>query len=120
MSEKQMRKMISYKIENLNPKERAIVDEWANGQFNIQQSLTNIIMHVVGFIGNVDVMDFDVQKKLHLTLGYSLKQNEPDQDIFKALSQIKTDDDKNPFELRKQNRKNNDDDFPDVDIFTDD
>ena len=60
-----MRKMISFKIENLPEKERKIVDEWANGQANIQQSLANIVMHVVNFTGNADVMDFDVQRKLH-------------------------------------------------------
>lgn len=61
-----MRKMISFKIENLPAKQRRIVDEWANGQANIQQSLANIIMHVVEFTGNADVMDFDVQRKLHM------------------------------------------------------
>lgn len=60
-----MRKMISFKIENLPDKERKIVDDWANGQANIQQSLANIVMHVVKFTGNADVMDFDVQRKLH-------------------------------------------------------
>lgn len=60
-----MRKMISFKIENLPDKERKIVDAWANGQANIQQSLANIVMHVVNFTGNDDVMDFDVQRKLH-------------------------------------------------------
>lgn len=60
-----MRKMISFKIENLPAKQHRIVDEWANGQANIQQSLANIIMHVVKFTGNADVMDFDVQRKLH-------------------------------------------------------
>lgn len=61
-----MRKMISFKIENLPDKERKIVDDWANGQANIQQSLANIVMHVVKFTGNADVMDFDVQRKLHM------------------------------------------------------
>lgn len=60
-----MRKMISFKIENLPEKERAIVDAWADGQGNIQQSLANIIMHVVSWSGNADVMDFEVQRKLH-------------------------------------------------------
>ena len=110
MSEKQMRKMISYKIENLSPKERAIVDEWANGQFNIQQSLTNIIMHIVGFIGNSDVMDFDVQKRLHLTLGNSI----PEQ------SNVKIDDNEGSMDLLKPRRRNDRDDFPNVgDLFPD-
>lgn len=60
-----MRKMISFKIENLPEKQRQIVDDWANGQVNIQQSLANIIMHIVEFTGNDDVMDFDIQRKLH-------------------------------------------------------
>jgi len=60
-----MRKMISFKIENLPDKQRQIVDQWADGQSNIQQSLANIVMHVVEFVGNADVMDFDVQRKLH-------------------------------------------------------
>ena len=60
-----MRKMISFKIENLPDKERKIVDEWADGQKNINQSLANIVMHVVNLTGNTDVMDFDVQRKLH-------------------------------------------------------
>ena len=63
-----MRKMISFKIENLSEKERAIVDAWANEQGNLQQSLANIIMHVVSWNGNADVMDFEVQRKLHSIL----------------------------------------------------
>ena len=63
-----MRKMISFKIENLPAKEREIVDRWADEQTNIQQSLANIVMHVVKYVGNVDVMDFDVQHKLHTVL----------------------------------------------------
>lgn len=63
-----MRKMISFKIENLPDKQRKIVDDWANGQANIQQSLANLIMHVVEFTGNADVMDFVVQRKLHTVL----------------------------------------------------
>jgi len=60
-----MRKMISFKIENLPDKQRQIIDTWADGQSNIQQSLANIVMHIVDFVGNDDVMDFDVQRKLH-------------------------------------------------------
>ena len=60
-----MRRMISFKIENLPAKEREIVDRWADEQTNIQQSLANIVMHIVGYVGNTDVMDFDVQRKLH-------------------------------------------------------
>lgn len=60
-----MRKMISFKIENLSEKERQVVDAWADGQSNIQQSLANVVMHIVGLVGNADVMDFDVQRKLH-------------------------------------------------------
>ena len=64
-----MRKMISFKVENLPEKQQKIIDDWANGQTNIQQSLANIVMHVVAFTGNDDVMDFDVQRKLHLKFG---------------------------------------------------
>lgn len=64
-----MRKMISFKIENLPEKQRKIVDDWANGQANIQQSLANLVMHVVAHTGNADVMDFDVQRELHLLFG---------------------------------------------------
>ena len=59
------RKMISYKLENLPDKEREIVNEWASVQNNIQQSITNVILHIVSNVGNVDVMDFDVQRELH-------------------------------------------------------
>ena len=60
-----MRKMISFKIENLTAKEREIIDRWADEQTNIQQSLANIVMHVVRYAGYTDVMDFDTQRKLH-------------------------------------------------------
>lgn len=72
--------MISYKIENLPDKQRKLVDDWANSQENIQQSLTNLIMHTVAFVGNEDVMDFEVQRKLHMLLSdsnvVSLQQEE--------------------------------------------
>lgn len=63
-----MRKMISFKVENLPPKQQEIINKWADGQTNIQQSLANIVMHVVEFTGNADVMDFEVQRKLHTIL----------------------------------------------------
>lgn len=60
-----MRKMISFKIENLPENDRKIVDAWADGQKSIQQSLANLVMHVVGYVGNADVMEFEIQRKLH-------------------------------------------------------
>ena len=60
-----MRKMISFKLENFTDKQRQIIDTWADNQANIQQSLANLVMHVVEYVGNVDVMDYDVQRKLH-------------------------------------------------------
>ena len=114
MSERQMRKMISYKIENLSPKERAIVDEWANGQFNIQQSLTNIIMHIVGFVGNVDVMDFDVQKKLHITLGNDLQQRNE----LQKESNVEHEPILYSHIIKPRNEVI--DEYPDADLFTDD
>ena len=62
-----MRKMISFKLENLPEKQRAIVDKWADNQTNIQQSLAFLLMHIVNYTGDVDIMDFDIQRKLHLT-----------------------------------------------------
>lgn len=66
-----MRKMISFKVENLSEKDQKMINEWADGQSNIQQSLTNIVRHIVGFTGNADVMDFDVQRRLHTILNSS-------------------------------------------------
>lgn len=60
-----VRKNISFKIENLPLKQQEIINAWADGQANIQQSLANLVMHVVNFTGNDDVMDFEVQGKLH-------------------------------------------------------
>ena len=65
---KKLRKVISFKLENLPEKQRIIVDQWANNQTNIQQSLANVLMHVVKFTGDADIMDFDIQEKLYNTL----------------------------------------------------
>lgn len=70
-----MRKMISFKVENLPPKQQKIVNDWADGQASIQQSLANIIMHVVEFTGNTDVMDFEVQRQLHTIFNNSVARN---------------------------------------------
>ena len=106
-----MRKMISFKIENLPEKEHKIVDEWASKQTNIQQSLGNLIMHIVDYVGCVDVMEFEVQRKLHTIFSKSEAVEEPFQfmEIKETLN-----------ERKREQKKNDNDDFPNpVEMFDD-
>jgi hypothetical protein len=66
--------MISFKIENLPDGQRKAIDDWANEQSNIQQSLANLIMHVTQLTGKADVMDFKIQRQLHLIFGNAVSQ----------------------------------------------
>lgn len=82
-----MRKMISFKVENLPPKQQKIVNDWADGQASIQQSLANIIMHVVEFTGNTDVMDFEVQRQLHTIFNNSVSRSAETRSAAPSLPQ---------------------------------
>lgn len=60
------RKIISWRLERLSEHEQSVINQWADQQDNIQQSITNLVMHAINRFGpTVDIMNFDIQKALH-------------------------------------------------------
>ena len=41
------------------------LNDWCNAQKNIQDSLTNIVMHMMDRFGTIDIKDYDIQKILY-------------------------------------------------------
>ncbi|MEH7510638.1 hypothetical protein V7159_23645, partial [Priestia megaterium] len=48
-----------------NHKQSNILNEWLNNQDNIQDSITNVILHIIDQYGMRNITDFDVQKAMH-------------------------------------------------------
>ena len=68
---KEKRKNISFKLSSLPPREHEIIDQWAGNQHNIQQSLANILIQVIGLVGDGDALDFNTQRKLHTMFAFA-------------------------------------------------
>ncbi|OMC81832.1 hypothetical protein BK128_21415 [Viridibacillus sp. FSL H7-0596] len=60
----ELRKLISWRIEQLNEQDRQRINDWLDQQNNIQNSLTNIALHMINRFGETDVMSYDVQRAL--------------------------------------------------------
>ena len=61
---KKERTQITWKLDRLSKKQQDKVNNWADQQQNMQTSITNIMLHMIDRYGEVDFMDFDVQKVL--------------------------------------------------------
>lgn len=60
------RKLVSWRIENLEPNQRDVINDWLDAQSNIQLSLTSLALHMIEHFGYTDIMSFDVQKTLYI------------------------------------------------------
>lgn len=58
-----LRKSVIFRL--ANHKQRDILNEWLNNQDNIQDSITNVILHIIDQYGMCNITDFEVQKAMH-------------------------------------------------------
>jgi len=59
------RKLISWRIDSLDPREQEIINEWLDNQQNIQKSITNVVQHMINRFGTTDIMSFENQRVLY-------------------------------------------------------
>ncbi|MGG0878036.1 hypothetical protein [Bacillus inaquosorum] len=46
-------------------KDQDKLNKWCNAQSNIEQSLTNLVLHMIDMIGYKDIRDFETQQELY-------------------------------------------------------
>lgn len=84
MSGKKNREQVSWRLKEPHYQ---TFNDWCNAQDNVQESLTNIVLHLIERFGNRNIRDFDIQKALYQDL---LSKNQVEDD----LSQNRSEDDK--------------------------
>ncbi|PGQ88346.1 hypothetical protein [Priestia megaterium] len=67
------RKLVSWRVGDHHHNE--ILNKWLDGQLNIQESLSNVILHIYDHFGDRNITDYDVQKALYQ--GFSLNNPTP-------------------------------------------
>ena len=58
------RSLVSWRLGNLPKKERDLINKWLDSQQNINNSITNAILHVIDRAGVGDITSFETQKLL--------------------------------------------------------
>ena len=64
MAEKE-RNFVSWRLDKLSDTERAKINDWLDGQGNIQKSITNVVLHMIERFGHDDILDYEIQKTLY-------------------------------------------------------
>jgi hypothetical protein len=75
MSGKKNREQVSWRLKEPHYQ---TFNDWCNAQDNVQESLTNIVLHLIERFGNRNIRDFDIQKALYQDL---LSKNQTEDEI---------------------------------------
>jgi hypothetical protein len=59
------RKMVSWRLSNLSETDQQKINEWADNQHSIQDSLTSLVKHYIERFGSLNVLEYEVQKQLY-------------------------------------------------------
>ncbi|MDT9027803.1 hypothetical protein [Rossellomorea yichunensis] len=59
------RKMVSWRLSNLSETDQQKINEWADNQHSIQDSLTSLVKHYIERFGSQNVLEYEVQKQLY-------------------------------------------------------
>lgn len=59
------RKLISWRIDNLDQREQDEINAWLDQQQNIQKSITNVVQHMINRFGHTDIMSYNNQRALY-------------------------------------------------------
>lgn len=58
------RNAYNWRLDVLNEDEKLLVNDWINNQANINQSINNLMLHIIHTLGTDDVMKYENQKQL--------------------------------------------------------
>lgn len=59
------RLQLLWRLDKLTEDNRNKINEWLDVQSNMQESLTNLVMHAIGRFGNTDIRDYEIQKAFY-------------------------------------------------------
>lgn len=78
---------VSWRISKMNEQDK--LNKWCNAQSNIEQSLTNLVLHMIDMIGYKDIRDFETQQELYkLKMGITGSMTSDKLDESKESDQI--------------------------------
>ncbi|MEC0400840.1 hypothetical protein ACO0DA_10455 [Bacillus subtilis] len=78
---------VSWRISKMNEQDK--LNKWCNAQSNIEQSLTNLVLHMIDMIGYKDIRDFETQQELYkLKMGITGSMTSEKLDESKESDQI--------------------------------
>lgn len=81
------RAVVSWRISKMKDQDK--LNKWCNAQSNIEQSLTNLVLHMIDMIGYKDIRDFETQQELYeLKMGISGSKTSGKLDESKESDQI--------------------------------
>lgn len=81
------RAVVSWRISKMKDQDK--LNKWCNAQSNIEQSLTNLVLHMIDMIGYKDIRDFETQQELYeLKMGIAGSKTSGKLDESKESDQI--------------------------------
>lgn len=81
------RAVVSWRISKMKDQDK--LNKWCNAQSNIEQSLTNLVLHMIDMIGYKDIRDFETQQELYeLKMGITGSKPSDKLDESKESDQI--------------------------------
>ncbi|RDY83121.1 hypothetical protein [Bacillus amyloliquefaciens] len=78
---------VSWRIAKMKDQEK--LNQWCNAQSNIEQSLTNLVLHMIDIVGYKDIRDFETQQQIYeLKMGSAAPKTLVKKDESQATSQF--------------------------------
>lgn len=59
------RMQVPWRLDKLTDEKRKKINDWLDVQSNMQESITNLVIHAIERFGNVEITDYNVQKALY-------------------------------------------------------
>lgn len=59
------RNIVYLRLDKLTDEKRKKINDWLDAQSNMQESITNLVIHAIERFGNVEITDYNVQKALY-------------------------------------------------------
>ncbi|WFP05473.1 hypothetical protein [Bacillus velezensis] len=78
---------VSWRIAKMKDQEK--LNQWCNAQSNIEQSLTNLVLHMIDIVGYKDIRDFETQQQIYeLKMGSAAPKSLVKKDDLQATGQF--------------------------------
>ncbi|MEC0709741.1 hypothetical protein P8881_19645 [Bacillus haynesii] len=56
---------VSWRIAKMKEQDQDKLNRWCNAQSNIEQSLTNLVLHMIDMLGYKDIRDYETQQQIY-------------------------------------------------------